>query len=351
MKSTYYTVPEVSSLEDNRIKDFSVVESIPFALRLVQLQGIPLRIEIDAQNKWVEVKSTVNIDLSCYKESLEKLLSFFYAKAYLFGYVDNNNNLFIYDIYANDNFFSLRDLRYINDISDIPIAEPLAEGHFTFSSLVANTNGLANWYLLPSVYINDPRKKTAEKPTYSTNVIIGEKKVYQTWNGTYSSGTSVKSVSNTPKKEPASTPSTNEEKELLFSLVSKDERKQIVEQVKKNIEDRINKKFNGKHEYWGTGRCNMFTYLYALLTLPQTRSLAFSNPELYYSTDFLTTTEKWTYCFVDYFEEYFFEEFNKTIFTAKEMQYIGELFKEEFEALETFWQMEGFVFEDDFGWE
>ena len=98
---TNYTIPSLSSIESNRIKDLAYVENYFEELRLIRLSGFPVRLKIN--KNYVELTSTeVEIDLSAYKPIFEKLMNFFYGDGYIYGYV-NNNKLVVYDIYTNDN--------------------------------------------------------------------------------------------------------------------------------------------------------------------------------------------------------------------------------------------------------
>ena len=113
-----FTVPSLSTLENNRIKDFSSVEYELPELRLVELKGTPVRIEIN--KNYVEVNSSEEeISLEKYKNVFQDLFKFFYGTGYLFGFV-YNNELKIYDVYTNNNFLSTRDMYYLeSNYSDL----------------------------------------------------------------------------------------------------------------------------------------------------------------------------------------------------------------------------------------
>ena len=75
---TNYTVPTLSSLEENGIKDLASIDYYLPELRLIQLTGVPVRIRIDKD--YVELNSTENeINLDFYKPIFEKLMKFFFC--------------------------------------------------------------------------------------------------------------------------------------------------------------------------------------------------------------------------------------------------------------------------------
>ena len=72
---TNYTVPTLSSLKDNAVKNLFQIEKCKSETRLLHLTGIPIRLRIDAD--YVELTSKQKVDLSAYNSIFEKLMSFF----------------------------------------------------------------------------------------------------------------------------------------------------------------------------------------------------------------------------------------------------------------------------------
>ena len=190
---TVYTVPKISSLKDNGIKDLLYVASYLPELRLVYLTGVPVRIELNKEG-YVELNSEEEeIDLSAYNDIFKSLSEFFYGTAYLYGFV-NENKLVVYDAFTNDNFLSSRDLMFLESKYKIPVVKPIAEGNFTVSYLVEVLNKKINgegmksnkFYILPSVYIDDTRTYSSATEDVKSKIILGEKKetaTYNTWSG------------------------------------------------------------------------------------------------------------------------------------------------------------------------
>ena len=112
--TSVFTVPNLFTFESNGIKDLSFLSNCPQENRILYLDGSLVRIEINPSLKTVNLQlEDDTVDLSSYTALFEKLMnSFFYGKAYLFGFVDENKKLLIYDIYTNDNYLSLRDMKY-----------------------------------------------------------------------------------------------------------------------------------------------------------------------------------------------------------------------------------------------
>ena len=178
---TSYTVPSISSLAENEIKDLQDIKFYLPELRLVKLPGVSVRIEIN-NGGYVELNSKEEVDISKYFDVLKNVSNFFYGTGYLFGRV-NNGELVIYDIYTNDNYLSTRDMKYLEENYSIPIVKPIAEGRFTFEDILeimhtklSDGEDLKNYFILPKMYLNDNREYTAAKVPVISKIIIGEKK-------------------------------------------------------------------------------------------------------------------------------------------------------------------------------
>ena len=106
---TVFTAPKVSSIADNEINDlFSISYYLP-QLRLLYLEGIPVRIELNKE-RYVELSSyEEEIEIDNYDKVFKKLFDFFYGTGYLYGFV-KNKKLKIYDVFTNENFLSSKDL-------------------------------------------------------------------------------------------------------------------------------------------------------------------------------------------------------------------------------------------------
>ena len=81
----YFIAPEVESLTTNSIKIQNINKQLTNS-RVVSLKGVPIRIEINSDKKWVEIKSYVDVNLDKYKEDLEKMKELFYSNCYIYAY-------------------------------------------------------------------------------------------------------------------------------------------------------------------------------------------------------------------------------------------------------------------------
>lgn len=367
MKNTYsYTVPDLSSLEDNEIKDLSSVELLPYELRILYLNGSFVRIEINPKS-YCEINSYDEIKLNEEdKKSIENLMnSFFYGKAYLFGIV-NEQGLLIYDIYTNDNYLSSRDLQFLNKNFGLKIAETLYDGFIHYDSLIANLFSQINAgkyieciHILPSMYLNDKREYSYVKEELKKEVIIGEKpvvKTYNTWNGssyTYPTKAPVPATTNTT---PAIIPTTkktekieiNNQKEV-FKLTTKQERTDIFREVLKNLRVYVNDILPLSQYYvqdfWKKHGAK-FAYLYAIYTLPKTRHLVYNflkeNKSLYSYTlnGYFTNSDFWAEVFIDMFEQEHSTELKNFFSVWTDFTSLSILFKEEFKAFSEFYKKE-----------
>ena len=361
---TVYTAPKLLSLGDNGIKDFlSVADYLP-QLRLVQLTGVPVRIELN-KDKYVEVNSEEEeIDLSAYNKIFEELFGFFYGTAYLYGFVDNNK-LSIYDIFTNDNYFSTRDLLMLEAEYKLPIVKPIVEGTFTFAYLIEVLNKKINgenldwdtFHLLPSVYVDDNRTyPKAAEPKIESKVILGEKKTYTPTTYYYnSSSTANNAASNTATSTTAVTDvgkTAKNKNDVIFVEIFKDSdkkaRQQIFDETLKNVNAYVKSMgdtLTEEQRTWFTKNGKFFTYLYSILTLPETRDIVYD----YCVTYVLNWTEyakpievKWAYLFVDLFKEMFSNlmEQKKVTIEGKTYDMVALFFKEEFIEFDKFFVKE-----------
>lgn len=340
-----FTVPEVSSLDTNEIKDLFSISKIPEQIRIVQLVGIPVRIELSSDN-YVEIKSSEEeFNMKDYSKLFKELLNYFYGTTYLFGFVDNDGCLKIYDAYTNENFLSQLDLFYLEKKYYLPIVNPIAEGNFTFKDAIEILNKKINGekiqpetiHFLPSVYINDKRTVTVKKDSVFSKVIYGQKKEYQTWNGCY--GT-------TNYNPPAVyTPSKKEEKPEVYKVSTKLERTQVYNETLRNIKAYMKsheKEISEECKEWWDKYGKGIVYLYAIHTLPATRQIVYDYCLDYYlpiEENSKSITLKWSYLFIDMFEEMYPSE-TKLKYTVDDYYFFETIFKEEIIEFDKFFVKE-----------
>lgn len=364
---TNYTVPSLSSLESNGIKDLSSVNSCHFEnLRVIRLTGVPVRIRVDKD--YVELTSTENeIDLKAYKGVFEKLMGFFYGVGYIFGYV-NDGKLSVYDIYTNDNYFSTRDMAIIEKEFGLPIAEPIVEGNLTLEYIIGVLDKKINneqipaeeLHILPSVYINETRTWAETKPKEISTIILGEKVTYtqkydydkKTWVYTPVSsqvGSLLDTISvaevakeTKPKNNGAVLLPTSK----VYKLSTKEERVHIFKETYKNICTYISKNtFTNQEMRWWSANGRFLTYLYSIHTLPSTRSIIYDyakNYDIEYYASLGTISEKWELLFEDYFVQEFShsERLMKLTSQYNFSYFFEEFFQEELEAFDKFYVKE-----------
>ena len=113
---SYNKAPEISSVAENALNIFCHDESIP--VRLLNLKGIRIRFYINKSDKNVHINTSSNLSidlLKAYKELFSQLTERFFADdAYIYG-VLNEEKLYIYDIYTNENWLSERDMEKIKN--------------------------------------------------------------------------------------------------------------------------------------------------------------------------------------------------------------------------------------------
>lgn len=269
--------PELSSLETNRIVDIYNIDSVPYFTRVLKLSGTEVRIKFD--KTYIEVNTTEEtVNLSKYSNMFSQLLQFFYGTAYLFGVVDEKNDLLVYDVYTNDNYFSTRDLKYLEKMFCLPVAAPVIEGKLTFNNLIDIYSSLKNDYVvvLPSVYVNDNRNYVELKEDIVSKVIFGEKPVfpaYNYYNSSYYYNNN--NYYNSSKKKETPKPKEVKPKIGAYALTTKEERGSIFKEVYKNVSNYLGTITSKDTDEWWKKKGKRYCYLYSIHTLPSTRQLFF----------------------------------------------------------------------------
>jgi hypothetical protein len=367
---TNYTVPTLSSLKDNAVKNLFQIEKCKSETRLLHLTGIPIRLRIDAD--YVELTSKQKVDLSAYNSIFEKLMSFFYGIGYVYGFVDNNI-LTVYDVYTNDNYFSSRDLKILSEKTGLPIATPIIEGQLTFDNILHVSEILIkekhfsadDLFLLPSVYID--YTITFVSPKEESTVIFGEKKpttynynnnyyYNDYWKNYYNKefpkiNETVKTTETTlePVDEENATPT---EKALYFAdrevmkITTKEERTSRFKEVIKNVTEYSSKtKFFDQEKIWWKKYGISLGYLFAIYTLPASRKLLYEYAENFYISTFFHQYQRdeiWADLFLDFLSNYYSE--NKKIKSALSQawtdDYFLAFFREELKALDELYTAE-----------
>ena len=349
---TAYIIPKVSSLEDNRIIDLYNIEVVPMHTRIVILNGTEVRIKINKD--YVELNSYEDVDLSRYNEMFKKLMNFFYGKAYLYGVVDSENNLLIYDIYTNENYLSTRDMKVLEKTCGLPVVKPVVEGKLNFTNILNVMNDDDFFAVLPSVYINDNRKISCKEKEVDTKIIFGEKPVYKpTYSYTYNKKDDVsvaKVVEQTETKVVEQT-ETKKEKPEVFLLSSKEERTAIYNETYKNLSNSVAKKNKTLSEdclKWWKKFGKKISYIYAIHTLPATRGIVYEYARNYlWEEDFYyyNYNDTWAYLFMDMFVEKYNIKINYDDYI-----YFAEIFEEELNEFKKFYEKENFLHSfDDIG--
>ncbi len=242
-----YTVPKISSLEENRFKDIQSVEDSFQELRFLKLKGSFVRIEL--AKYFIEATTNIEVDLSKYKEMLEKLRDeFFYGVGYLFGIIEDNN-LKVYDVYTNSNYLSTRDMKRLNEKFGLPLCESIHEGFFTFDEAIEFYKEAGEdaqyCYLLPAVYVDDQCTYVNEEAkTFTTKISTSFTPTTTTVVNT------TKTPSSTPTEDSNSLPTgvydcgylddnygvVFADNDEVFKLTTKEERAEIFKETLKNIE-------------------------------------------------------------------------------------------------------------------
>ena len=368
------TAPDLSTLEINAIKDLLSVEFHPENVRILQLTGIPVRIEVD--QTYAELQSEIK-DIKITNYDFSQLSKFFFKNGYLYGFV-NNGNVFIYDVFTNGNFLSSKDLNYLKDNFNLPVVQPIAEGRFTTNEIISllykkkDSIDLNEVYAFPSVYIADGEEK---KPSIHTSILYG-KKTYGYYNYDDYDYDYNHSNYNYPAQTTCTLPKSNmeakstynnvgsllneikeekEKKKEVFTLSTKEERTKIYNETLKNVNSYylLNKKELPKGILeWYKKKGKFFAWLYAIHTLPATREIVYDylfTQELEYENwyDYNQTDKStfWGWIFLDFFEY----EYKDSLKNAhKEIEdedysYFTSLFREELNVFDGFFNRENAV--------
>jgi len=361
LKSTF-TAPSVSSLEQNGIKDLLSIDSVPEEIRIVQLEGTPVRIEVGSTGEgYAEMQAHQVVKITNYDFS--RIAKFFYKIGYLYGFV-KDGNIKVYDVFTNDNFLSVRDLNFLKENFGLPLAEPIKEGKFSAKEILDFINklniDLASVFVLPSVYINDQRNSIINTPLPTYQMLFGKRtyEYYGTsyYGSNYQNTKSYNSVQDDYTTVKPTLPAPKTKKAEVFELTAKDERHSIFKETWKNISTRLKtiKKFPKGFKEWFNLKGKTLCYLYAIHTLPASRKIiydyvysqSFDDPVY----DFLQDTETfWTWIFLDFFYEEFSKvlEAKKFFLEEKDYTYFEFAFYEELSNFNTFFEKEEIISVDN----
>lgn len=286
---TCYTVPGLSTLDNNGIKDLMSINYSLEQLRVLHLDGSFFRIEITKD--YVELNSIEEINLTNYLEAFENIQKFIHqqSKVYLFG-VSNSNNISIYDIYLNSNFLSTKDFKVFENFG-IPIAEPIIFGNITINQVLEEYKKYDKLYILPMVYIDDSRDFNQAT---ITKIISGQrnKQAFVEPCETLSYP-AVKTVVEEEVEELKSA-----EKPEVLKRTTKEERTNIFNETYKNVSNYFNAIKKNKNidnfnnitdkqiiEWWEKNGKEV-AYLYSIYTLPKTRELVYDYFDYTYSASY-----------------------------------------------------------------
>lgn len=323
---TYCTVPELSTIEENGIKDLVNIDKIPEQLRVLHLDGLFVRIKITKD--YVELNSTEEIDLSSYKTVFKNIQKFIYklSEVYLYG-VYNDEQLEIYDIYLNENYLSTKDMKIFGKMG-LPILKPIIEGNLSFNDIIKVYEIYKKFYVLPSVYINDKREKTSII-SIKTKIILGEKKEYKNeyWSSTSYLDQVYPKINNLAEDIKAEEVKSFEKPEV-YTATTKDERTQIFNEVYKNVSKYI-EELKKTEENWDIfndvtnqevldfweKKGKEIVYLYSIYTLPKTRQIVYDYYDMFDCDDFecqsVLDSYDMSYIFLDLLTFYHSNELNK----------------------------------------
>lgn len=338
---TAYTIPAVSTLADNEIKNLSDIADVKTEVRLVRLRGVPVRIKLDKTS--AEITSYDDEDLEGYDAVFEKLLKLFYGTTYIYGHIFEEKFV-AYDIYTNDNFLSVRDMDIVSRETGLVFAEPILSGMLTFEHVIEMLHKKINegvppdeLHILPSMYLKDNRAATVVVPKETTNLVYGERKAY-----TYQMPT--QQFQQSPKKK--------EQKIVdrpdVYLLSTKEERTAIFKETFKNISDYItaNEKFLDKEALeWWNKYGKSFAYIYAIHTLPATRKLIYKYAETFYldyTERYSPVIDKWALLFMSFFDDMYKDT---TLMRKNQMElyateYFSDLFHDELNEFDKFYSKE-----------
>jgi hypothetical protein len=345
---SYTNAPEISSVAENALNIFCHDESVP--VRLLNLKGIRIRFYINKSDKNVHINTSSNLSidlLKAYKELFSQLTERFFADdAYIYG-VLNEEKLYIYDIYTNENWLSERDMEKIKNEYGygelgFTTLTPLIEGILKTREIIEAVSAVDDVRfikLFPCVYVKFDTDSIEQVKTLKDTLYVGEEKKYNYYNG-YNSfndydnyynkkdddddyyNTHVWSPSEHAYVLKKNCVKSDKEVKVVpkeFTLLNKKERTESYYTVKKNVEDYISK--NGLSESLKEGEKKLLRivcYLYSLNCLPKTRQLIYN----YYETDYFKETNYaalsseddiyvWSDVFVKYWKNNFKDELKR----------------------------------------
>ena len=360
--TSVFTVPNLFTFESNGIKDLSFLSNCPQENRILYLNGSLVRIEINPSLKTVNLQlEDDTVDLSSYTALFEKLMNnFFYGKAYLFGFVDENKKLLIYDIYTNDNYLSLRDMKYLNINYDLNICEPIYSGKISYEDAITIIHkklseglDINKIYILPSVYVND-KTNYSDVIKYSEKVLIGKKpEPPKVWDGTENKTESYKKLPETSQDITETLLDVDElveEYDLrakVLKITTKEERTSIYNETYKNVSKYVEKNKDNISvpalRFWEK-HGKTLSYLYAIYTLPTTRKILYEYCEevSYGCYNYFRENEteaSWAQIIIELFEEFWHKQL-KFKFHYTDYKLFAEIFKEELKELNMFYSKE-----------
>jgi len=324
-------VPQISSIENNEIKNIFSISSIPYEIRAVALTGDFVRLFVTKD--YVEINSYKDFQLQI---DFEKLKNFFYSSGYVFGVV-TNNELFVYDVYTNDNYLSQKDLEIFSAETGIHLVKTFYIGKLTAAlALEMIINYKEDIHFLPAVYVN------VKSSFPNTKIIYGEKKKTPQPTVCYSNATtcSEPTVCTEPTYISEPVPYWGDYK----NYTTKQERKEIYEKTYKNISEYISKKKLSKDvENWWHKYGKTVTYAYAVHTLPKTRFIVYDiilDNEAVYATYNTPIEDKWADTFLTLFSESGSPQLKAVAEDLISFSSMTIIFKEEFSILNSFYEVE-----------
>ena len=325
-------VPQISSIENNEIKNIFSISSIPYEIRAIALTGDFVRLFVTKD--YVEINSYKVFQLQI---DFEKLKNFFYSSGYVFGVV-TNNELFVYDVFTNDNYLSQKDLEIFSAETGIHLVKTIYTGKLTTAlALEMIISHKEDIHFLPAVYVSDKRTNSPK-----SKIIYGEKK---------KAPQPTVCCSNTAT---CSEPTVCTEPTYISEPVSywgeykkyttKKERKEIYEKTYKNISEiYFSRKLPKDVENWWYKYGKTVTYAYAVHTLPKTRFIVYDimiDNEAVYETYNTPIEDKWADTFLTLFSESDSPQLKAIAEDLISFSSMTILFKEEFSVLNSFYEAE-----------
>lgn len=359
-------LPDYSTIQINAINILSHDESLP--VRLLDLKGTKVRFYINKTNNNVHYNIDDKVEpetMLKYQETFKQLMNnFFFGDTYIYC-VLKNNILYIYDIYTNNNWLSLKDMLKIQNEYNYgnigfnvlpPIVSGIVPTSKLLEAIVSSTNQ-KYLKLFHEVYIEyeteekvvDNSKKDilfyGTEPTYSYN---NNYNYYNDdyYNDGYSYGYNYK-----PKKKVEVVTLNKVSSIKEFKDVSKESRSTLFKETNKNVNDYIEKN-NIELTAEETKVKMIICYLYSLNCSMTTRKYLYD----YYNEEFCIDANNFhliqeelddVKLLSHVFQQYWFKEFksliSKNLRTLIKPETIYKLLKEELEVFYTFYKNENVV--------